>query len=351
MNAREILEQAVREDVSDIFIVAGLPVSCRKNGNIIQTQEEKLFPKETEALLNEIYGMAGDRDMMNLLVHGDDDFSFAIPGVSRFRVSAYKQRGALSAVIRIITFQLPNPQELGIPEAVMQFADHTKGMILVTGSAGSGKSTTLACLIDRINNTRNTHIITLEDPLEYLHRHNKSIVSQREIKIDTDNYVTALKASLRQSPNIILLGEMRDYETISVAMTAAETGHLLFSTLHTIGAANTIDRIIDVFPPNQQHQIAVQLSMVLNAVISQQLVPTVDGGMVPAFEIMSVTPAIRNMIRDNKVHQIDGLIATSAKDDMISMDMSLMNLCKKGIITKETALTYASNPEMLKKRL
>ena len=228
MNAREILEQAVREDVSDIFIVAGLPVSCRKNGNIIQTQEEKLFPKETEALLNEIYGMAGDRDMMNLLVHGDDDFSFAIPGVSRFRVSAYKQRGALSAVIRVITFQLPNPQELGIPEAVMQFADHTKGMILVTGSAGSGKSTTLACLIDRINNTRNTHIITLEDPLEYLHRHNKSIVSQREIKIDTDNYVTALKASLRQSPNIILLGEMRDYETISVAMTAAETGHLLF---------------------------------------------------------------------------------------------------------------------------
>ncbi len=351
MNAREILEQAVREDVSDIFIVAGLPVSCRKNGNIIQTQEEKLFPKETEALLNEIYAMAGDRDMMNLLVHGDDDFSFAIPGVSRFRVSAYKQRGALSAVIRVITFQLPNPQELGIPEAVMQFADHTKGMILVTGSAGSGKSTTLACLIDRINNTRNTHIITLEDPLEYLHRHNKSIVSQREIKIDTDNYVTALKASLRQSPNIILLGEMRDYETISVAMTAAETGHLLFSTLHTIGSANTIDRIIDVFPPNQQHQIAVQLSMVLNAVISQQLVPTVDGGMVPAFEIMSVTPAIRNMIRDNKVHQIDGLIATSAKDDMISMDMSLMNLCKKGIITKETALTYASNPEMLKKRL
>lgn len=289
--------------------------------------------------------------MMNLLVHGDDDFSFAIPGVSRFRVSAYKQRGALSAVIRVITFQLPNPQELGIPEAVMQFADHTKGMILVTGSAGSGKSTTLACLIDRINNTRNTHIITLEDPLEYLHRHNKSIVSQREIKIDTDNYVTALKASLRQSPNIILLGEMRDYETISVAMTAAETGHLLFSTLHTIGAANTIDRIIDVFPPNQQHQIAVQLSMVLNAVISQQLVPTVDGQMVPAFEIMSVTPAIRNMIRDNKVHQIDGLIATSVKDDMISMDMSLMNLCKQGIITKETALTYASNPEMLKKRL
>ena len=351
MNAREILEQAVTEQASDVFIVAGLPVSCRKNGNIIQMQEEKLFPKETEEVLNEIYHMAGDRDMTDLHKHGDDDFSFAIPGVSRFRVSAYKQRGALSAVIRVITFQLPNPNELGIPDAVMQFAEHSKGMILVTGSAGSGKSTTLACLIDRINNTRNEHIITLEDPLEYLHRHNKSIVSQREIKIDTDNYVTALKAALRQSPNIILLGEMRDYETISVAMTAAETGHLLFSTLHTIGAANTIDRIIDVFPPNQQHQIAVQLSMVLNAVISQQLVPTVDGKMVPAFEIMSVTSAIRNMIRDNKVYQIDSLIASSAKADMISMDTSLLNLCKQGAITKETALTYASNPEMLKKRL
>ena len=351
MNIEEFLTLAAKEEASDLFIVAGLPLTMKVNGVMRRINEEKMMPQDTEKIIREIYEKALDRDIDQLLKTGDDDFSFAIPGVSRFRVSAYKQRGALSAVIRVITFQLPNPQELGIPEAVMQFADHTKGMILVTGSAGSGKSTTLACLIDRINNTRNTHIITLEDPLEYLHRHNKSIVSQREIKIDTDNYVTALKASLRQSPNIILLGEMRDYETISVAMTAAETGHLLFSTLHTIGAANTIDRIIDVFPPNQQHQIAVQLSMVLNAVISQQLVPTVDGQMVPAFEIMSVTPAIRNMIRDNKVHQIDGLIATSAKDDMISMDMSLMNLCKQGIITKETALTYASNPEMLKKRL
>ena len=351
MNIEEFLTLAAKEEASDLFIVAGLPLTMKVNGVMRRINEEKMMPQDTEKIIREIYEKALDRDINQLLKTGDDDFSFAIPGVSRFRVSAYKQRGALSAVIRVITFQLPNPQELGIPEAVMQFADHTKGMILVTGSAGSGKSTTLACLIDRINNTRNTHIITLEDPLEYLHRHNKSIVSQREIKIDTDNYVTALKASLRQSPNIILLGEMRDYETISVAMTAAETGHLLFSTLHTIGAANTIDRIIDVFPPNQQHQIAVQLSMVLNAVISQQLVPTIDGQMVPAFEIMSVTPAIRNMIRDNKVHQIDGLIATSAKDDMISMDMSLMNLCKQGIITKETALTYASNPEMLKKRL
>lgn len=351
MNVKEILEHAVSEQASDIFVVAGLPVSCRKNGVIIQEQGEKLFPKETEEFITEIYHMAGDRDISHLILHGDDDFSFALPGISRFRVSAYKQRGALSAVIRIITFRLPDPEELGIPDAVMQFAEHSKGMILVTGPAGSGKSTTLACLIDHINQTRNEHIITLEDPLEYLHRHNKSIVSQREIQVDTDNYVTALKAALRQSPDIILLGEMRDYETISVAMTAAETGHLLFSTLHTIGAANTIDRIIDVFPSNQQRQIAVQLSMVLNAVISQQLIPTVDGKMVPAFEVMSVTPAIRNMIRDNKVHQIDGIIYSSAKPDMISMDNSLLSLYSQGIISKETAMTYATNPEMLQRKL
>lgn len=351
MKVKEILEQAVAEQASDIFIVAGLPVSYRKNGIITQTNDEKLFPKETGEFLSEIYEMADHRDMSALLKQGDDDFSFAIPGVSRFRVSAYKQRGAISAVIRIITFHLPDPKVLGIPDSVMQFANQSKGMVLVTGPAGSGKSTTLACLIDHINQTRNAHIITLEDPLEYLHRHHKSIVSQREIQVDTESYVTALKAALRQSPDIILLGEMRDYETISVAMTAAETGHLLFSTLHTIGAANTIDRIIDVFPPNQQRQIAVQLSMVLNAVISQQLVPTVDGGMTPAFEIMRVTPAIRTMIRDNKVHQIDGSIYSSAKPDMISMDNSLLALYQQGRISRDTALTYATNPEMLQKKL
>ena len=199
--------------------------------------------------------------------------------------------------------------------------------------------------------TYDKHIITLEDPLEFLHRHNRSIVSQREINVDTENYVTALRASLRQSPDVILLGEMRDYETMQVAMTAAETGHLLFSTLHTIGAANTIDRIIDVFPPNQQRQIAVQLSMVLQAVVSQQLVPTTDGGITPAFEIMIVNPAIRNMIRDNKIPQIDGLIYSSAGNDLVSMDSSLLSLYKNGRITADTALAYASNPEMLKKKL
>lgn len=351
ISAKSILEQAVLDQASDVFIVAGLPVSCRRNGVIHREYEDKLLPPDTEALLVDIYRLAGDRDIRQLHEHGDDDFSFAIQGISRFRVSAYKQRGALSAVIRIITFHLPDYRVLGLPDYIMQLGCGGKGMVLVTGPAGSGKSTTLACIIDQINKTRDSHIITLEDPLEYLHRHNRSIVSQREINVDTDNYVTALRAALRQSPDVILLGEMRDYETINVAMTAAETGHLLLSTLHTIGAANTIDRIIDVFPSNQQRQIAVQLSMVLNAVVSQQLVPTVDGKVTPAFEIMTVTPAIRNMIRDNKVHQIDGIIYSSVKEDMVSMDTSLLKLYQSGTISKDTALSYATNPEMLGKKL
>lgn len=351
MYLKEILEQAIEQEASDVFLVAGLPVSFRKQGVITRLNDTKLLPNDTEALLTEIYSQAGNRNLAPLHQIGDDDFSFAIPGLSRFRVSAYKQRGALSAVIRIITFHLPDTKELGIPEHVIHLGDSGKGMVLVTGSAGSGKSTTLACIIDEINKTQQKHIITLEDPLEFLHRHDQSIVSQREINVDTQNYVTALRAALRQSPDVILLGEMRDYETINVAMTAAETGHLLLSTLHTIGAANTIDRIIDVFPANQQRQIAVQLSMVLNAVVSQQLVPTVDGKVVPALEIMTVTPAIRNMIRDGKVHQIDGLIYSSTKEDMISMDSSLLKLFKDGRITKDTALKYATNPEMLIRKL
>lgn len=311
---------------------------------------DRLTPDMTEQIIKDIYELAGNRNMKPFLKKGDDDFSFAIPSCSRFRVSTYKQRGSLAAVIRVIAFELPNPTELGIPETVTCMSERTKGLVLVTGPAGSGKSTTLACLVDAINSTKEDHIITLEDPLEFLHRHKKSIVSQREIATDTDSYLVALRAALRQSPDVILLGEMRDYETIQTAMTAAETGHLVLSSLHTIGAANTIDRIIDVFQPSQQRQIAVQLSMVLEAVISQQLVPTMEGGQVPAFEIMTVTPAIRNMIRDNKIHQIDGLIYSSAKEDMISMDNSLLRLYKENRITQEVALSFATNPEMLKKK-
>ena len=233
----------------------------------------------------------------------------------------------------------------------MKLSELMLGLVLVSGRAGSGNSSTLACMIEEINETKEDHIITLEDPLEFLHQHKKSIVSQREVNMDTVKYVTSLRAALRQTPDVILLGEMSDFETIQVVMTAAETGHLVFSTLHTIGAANTIERIIDVFPPNQQRQIMIQLASVLQAVISQQLIPTMDGTLIPVFEIMEVTPAIRNMIRENKVHQIDGLIYSSTGSGMISMDQSLINLYKEGQISKETAILYASNPEMIIKRI
>ncbi len=347
---RTIMEYSVQNGASDIFIIAGVGISARRNGVIIHEDETRMMPSDTEALIRELYQLAQNRDMTRLLTSGDDDFSFAVPSLSRFRVSAYKQRGSLSAVIRAIAFQLPNPADLHIPEAVISLAERKNGMILVTGPAGSGKSTTLACIIDRINQTRASHIITMEDPIEYLHRHNKSLVSQREIDIDTENYVTALRAALRQSPDVILLGEMRDYETISVALTSAETGHLLLSTLHTIGASNTISRIIDVFPANQQQMVAVQLSTVLGAVVSQQLLPALDGSIVPAFEIMTVTPAIRNLIRDNKVYQIDGLLRT-ATQTMVSMDASLEKLYRNHVIDKETALLHATNPDLLNHRL
>lgn len=351
MKLEQILTHAVSYGVSDIFIVAGLPIAYRKNGAVSRTEGQCLLPPDTLALLRQIYASAGERSMQRLLQTGDDDFSFSIPGLSRFRVNAYRQRGALSAVIRVITFTLPDAAALGIPEEVMALADRRKGMVLVTGPAGSGKSTTLACLIDRINHSRSEHIITLEDPIEYLHRHDKSIVSQREMELDSVSFVTALRAALRQSPDVILLGEMRDYEAIAVAMTAAETGHLLFSTLHTIGAANTISRIIDVFPADQQRQIAVQLSLVLNAVVSQQLVPAITGEQIPVFEVMALTPAIRNMIRENKIHQIDGVVASSAREGMLSMDAQLLRLVQQQRITRDTALAFAVNAEMLARKL
>ena len=343
------LRQAALTHASDIFVVAGLPLSIKIDGKI-NNIADRLMPAHTEEFIRNIYSMA-DRDINRLISTGDDDFSFSIPGISRFRVNSYKQRGSLAAVIRVISFNLPDPDELSIPTEVMELADITKGMILITGPAGSGKSTTMACLIDRINHSREGHIITLEDPLEYLHSHDKCIVSQREVCTDTKNYLISLRAALRQSPDVILLGEMRDHETIQTAMTAAETGHMLLSSLHTLGAANSINRIIDVFEPSQQHQIIMQLSMVLQAVVSQQLIPDVDGKIIPVFEIMHLNTAIRNMIRENKLHQIDGVISSSTQGQMRSMDQSLIELYKKGRITKDTAIKYSLNPESIKRRL
>ena len=351
LDIMQFFRDAVGQQCSDVYVVAGLSLTFKVNGHLVPYGDIRLSPADTEELVTGIYALAGNRDMSTFLATGDDDFSFALPGVSRFRVSAYKQRNSLAAVIRVVNFELPDPAVLGIPPAVLDLAQRTKGLVLVTGPAGSGKSTTLACIIDRINSSRNDHIITLEDPLEYLHRHNKSIVSQREISSDTDSYVKALRAALRQSPDVILLGEMRDFETINVAMTAAETGHLVISTLHTVGAANTIDRIIDAFPSNQQHQIRVQLSMILQAVVSQQLVPTKDGKVVAAFEIMLVNSAVRNMIRESKIHQIDTVIQSSGGEGMLTMDSCLLDLYKKGIISQKKAIIYSTNADTMSKKV
>ena len=251
----------------------------------------------------------------------------------------------------MVAFDIPNHTELGIPDSVVELSKLLHGMIIISGTAGSGKSTTQACIIDAINTNREAHIVTLEDPIEYLHRNKKSIISQREIAIDTESYLTGLRACLRQAPDVILLGEMRDAETIRTAMTAAETGHLVIATLHTKGAVNTIDRIVDSFPADQQEQIKIQLSLVLDSIVSQQLLPKKGGGMVPAVEIMRTIPAISNMIRDSKNYQIDNLIQTSGNQGMVSMDQSIISLYKKGEITEETAMMFAANPEQVQRRL
>lgn len=346
----EIIQQAMEQKASDVFIVSGQPISFKINKRIVPIEDDRVMPERAHILVAEAYA-AAKRDMARLIEKGDDDFAISMTGIGRMRMCAYKQRGSLAAVVRMVSFQIPDYRQIGIPENVIGCAQAQKGLVLVTGPAGNGKSTTLACIIDQINKTRNGHVITLEDPIEFLYRNDKCIISQREIEQDTQNYVTAIRASLRQAPNIILLGEMRDYETISAAMTAAETGHLVLSTLHTVGAADTVDRIIDIFPPSQQQQVRVQLSMQLHAVVSQQLVPTVDGGVAPAFEVMFANNAICNLIRDAKVHQIDSVIATSSAQGMISMDNSLLDLYSRKLITKETALTYSQHPEIIAKRL
>ena len=350
MTLTELLTEAVSRAASDILIIAGLPVSYKVNG-VISREGERLLPSDTAALVREVYRLAGDRDMLRLAETGDDDFSFAVPGLSRFRVNALRQRGSLALVIRVVSFSLPDRNALGIPDNVMAFANSPHGLVLFTGPAGSGKTTTLACLVDAVNTTREAHVITIEDPLEYLHQHKKSVVTQRELYTDTQSYEAALRAALREAPDIILLGEMRDGETIKAAVTAAETGHLVISTLHTIGAANTVDRIIDTFPPGQQQQIRTQLAQALEGVVSQQLLATVDGGLAPAFEVMSVTPAVRNLIRESKAFQLDSVISTSGALGMVTMDQSILALVREGRVDRETALRHASNPDWMEKRL
>ncbi len=349
-SAMQILQQAVERNAADIFMIPGMPISLKINGEIQPVNDKKIFPDVMNQLIEEVYTIANNRDIVKV-EHGDDDFSFSVGGLARFRASVMKQRGSLAAIIRVVRFELPNPKLLGIPDSVLGISNLKKGLVLVTGAAGSGKSTTLSCIIDKINHEQSAHIITLEDPIEYLHRHNLSVVTQREIGQDTDSYVTGLRAALRQAPDVILLGEMRDYETIRIALTAAETGHLVISTLHTVGAANTIDRIVDVFPANAQQQIRVQLSTVLQAVVSQQLLPTTDNKLTPAFEIMFLNNAIRNMIRENKIHQIDNVISMSMSEGMVSMNNSLLALLREGKIDKETCISNSPDPEQMRMRL
>lgn len=346
----EYLKRAVTDGASDLFIVAGGQVSEKVEKTLCPISEEIMTPAEAERLITELYVRA-NRTIDGFLRKGDDDFSLSLAGLARFRVNTYHQRGSMAAVVRVVVFDIPDWKKLHIPEQIMELSGLTHGMVLVTGTAGSGKSTTQACMIDRINCTRGCHIITLEDPIEFLHKNRRSIVSQREIAIDSQSYLTALRSCLRQAPDVILLGEMRDHETIRTAMTAAETGHLLIATLHTRGAVNTIDRIVDTFPGPQQMQIRTQLSMVLETVISQQLLPGRDGQLVPAYEIMHMNNAIRSMIRESKSHQIDNAIASGGGEGMVSMDHSILCLFQEGKITRETALEYAEHPEQLLRRM
>lgn len=352
MTAIECLEYGVSNDkISDIFIVAGRPLAVRMDGDVVDVESKKLNSYETDGLVRQLYDLAR-RDFSLLESERDDDFSISLVGKARFRVNTYYQRGSASAVIRVIKFGIPAAADINIPSDIISMSSWKSGLILVTGPAGSGKSTTLACIVDAINVSRKCHIITIEDPIEYLHRNKLSIVTQRELSMDTKNYHNALRACLRESPDVMLVGEMRDLETIRAVITAAETGHLVLSTLHTFGASNAVNRIVDVFPSDQQQQIRVGLSQVLRCVISQQLVNGANNsGILPAFEIMMANNAIKTLIREDRVHQIDSTIQTGRANGMISLDDYLLRLANDGKITKNEALAHSMNPEQLKKRM
>ena len=307
------------------------------------------MPEDTARVLDSVMN---DVQKARFEEKGEYDFSYSIANLGRYRVNAYKQRGTVAMALRLVSSEIPSPEKLGVPESVIDLYNRKRGLVLVTGPTGSGKSTTLAAIIDKINHNRDAHVITLEDPIEYLHRHDMSMVNQREIGLDSQSYANALRAALREDPDVILVGEMRDFETISVAITAAETGHLVLSTLHTIGAASTVDRVIDVFPPHQQQQIRVQLANVLESVVSQQLLPTAnEKGRVAAFEVLHTSNAVRNLIREGKSHQLTSVMQTNRKTGMVTMDDSIQKLYFDGIITKEIAIQFAVDPDNMANRL
>ena len=348
MKLEQIISTAIKNGASDIHLTPGTPPVIRCSGELLRIGDEKLMPDDTLALAKEIFAINDYSEKFEK--KGEIDFSFAMAKMGRFRVNIFKQRGSIAIAIRTIPMEIPDINYLEIPESVVKLTGKTRGLVLVTGPTGAGKSTTNAALINKINAERNCHIITLEDPIEYLHKHKIGIVNQREIGIDSESFANALRAALREDPDVIMIGEMRDQETISTALTAAETGHLVFGTLHTMGAAKTIDRIVDSFTDYQQQQVRVQLASVLQSVITQQLIP-VGEKMVPAFEVMMVTHGISNLIREGKTHQIDNLIQTGNRYGMQTMDGTLLGLFKKGRITREDVLTYCFDPEIMEKML
>lgn len=348
MTIEDILGMAQEKGASDIHITPGSPLMLRIDGQMIPQSAQPILASETQELMRsfvpEMYAEELDKE-------GETDFAFSRPGYSRIRANVYRQRGSYAAALRILSSDVPSPESLHIPQAVVNLTNKKRGLVLVTGATGSGKSTTLASLIRVIAERDEKNIITLEDPIEYLHSHSRSMVSQREIGTDSMSYAQALRAALRQDPDVILVGEMRDLETISTAITAAETGHLVFSTLHTNSAADAIDRAIDVFPPHQQQQIRVQLSGVLEGVIAQQLLPKIEKGRAAAFEVLIANAAVRNLIREGKAFQIPSIIQTSKRDGMQTMDDCILQLFHSGQVSADMAVAYAHDQDAMARRV
>lgn len=340
----ELMHKVVEKEASDLHLTSGLPPVLRMDGRLIPLDD---YPKlGSEDVKKLIYEILTDGQRVKLERDLELDLSYSLPGKARFRVNVYWQRGSVGAALRLIPFNIKSPEELGLPKVVEKLARKPRGFILVTGPTGCGKSTTIASMINIINQTRDVHVMTIEDPIEFLHTHGKSMINQREVGIDSHSFTAALRHVLRQDPDVILVGEMRDLETISIALTAAETGHLVFASLHTQDAPQSIDRIVDVFPPQQQHQIRIQLAGTLQAILAQQLLPRKDGtGRIPAMEVMIATPAIRNMIREQKVHQIYTAMQSGYNVGMQTMDQALANLVKANIVSYQEAFSRAINPE------
>src|SRR3989338_8731811 len=346
MSIQEFLEIVIRREASDLHLIAGSPPMMRSDGQLMPITSAPLTPEETESLVFELLS-AEQREI--LIVNKELDLSFALGDVARFRVNAYFQKGYLSAALRLIPSYIKSIEELNLPRICHNFSKLRQGFVLVTGPTGHGKSTTIASMINEINQTKALHVVTIEDPIEYVYPKAKSLVSQREMHLDTHSWEVALRSALREDPDVVLVGEMRDFETIAAAITVAETGHLVFATLHTNSAAQSIDRIIDVFPENQQIQVRMQLASTIAGIISMRLVPAIGGGRLPAVEILLSSSAVQTAIREGKTHQIDNIIQTSGQEGMILLDASLAYLVKAGRVALDTAKAYSIRPEELER--